>query len=144
MIRFLGVKGDSLLPLIKDREKEVFKEYSKLFGDEFATRAINLFKVMQMSIRGEVNPYTSARNISGLLYPPGQEPAKKPMNQVDAGKSNSNFSSRPEKRHDAASVEGSKIQNDAGRFINWLMGALALVIFGTLIILLFKRRNAKI
>jgi hypothetical protein len=141
-IRFLGAKGERLLPLIKDREKEVFTEYSKLFGDEFATRAINLFKVMQMSINGEVNPYSSARNRSGLLYPPGQEPTDKATRQIDTKKPNDAVSLRPGKRHDAAPDEGSKTPFASGRFIYWLMSALALVIFVTAMILLYKRRNA--
>jgi hypothetical protein len=62
-------------------------------------------------------------------------------NQPSGQANNSNISLRPEKRHDATPDKISKTLYVSGKFIYWLMSALALVIFVTAMILLFKRRN---
>ncbi len=63
-------------------------------------------------------------------------------NQPSGQANNSNISLRPEKRHDATPDKISKAPYASGKFIYWLMTALALVIFVTAMIILFKRRNA--
>lgn len=141
-VRSLGKKAQRLLPIINDREQEVRNSLKEHFSSDVVDQGSLMFKIMQMSIRGEVNPYSSARNRSGLLYPPGRESTDKDIQQINTQIANNNISSRPEKRHDAAPDEGSKTPFASGRFIYWLMSALALVIFVTAVILLYKRRNA--
>jgi|GEM_PF-7004241 len=62
-------------------------------------------------------------------------------NQPSGQANNSNISLRPEKRHDATPDKITKTPYASKKFIYWLMSALALVIFVTAMILLFKRRN---
>lgn len=142
-IENLGIRAKSLLPLVEAREKEMREYYLSNFSEEEAHRFLVGFTSFKKFLNGELAPrLKEARNRSGILYPPGQEPADKVTKQIDAGKSNNDVSSRPEKRHDAKPDIGSKTPYASRRFINWLMSALAVVIFVAAMILLFKRRNA--
>lgn len=142
-IESLGSRAKSLLPLVEAREKEMREYYLSNFSEEEAHRFLVGFTSFKKFLNGELAPrLKEARNRSGILYPPGQEPADKITKQIDAGKSNNDVSSRPEKRHDAKPDIGSKTPYASRRFINWLMSALAVVIFVAAMILLFKRRNA--
>lgn len=117
--------------------------YLSNFSGEEAHRFLVGFTILKKFLNGELAPrLKEARNRSGILYPPGREPKDKATQQINTQKANNNISSRPEKRHDAAPDEGSKTPFASGRFIYWLMSALALVIFVTAMILLYKRRNA--
>lgn len=126
-IRFLGARGERLRPLTKDREKEVFTEYSKLFGDEFAARAINLFKVMQMSINGEVNPYSSARNRSGLLYPPGQRVKDQSLQSSETKRFGSQPLLQSKKVLNTPLADNSKATNHTQIWV-WLVGFLGVIL----------------
>lgn len=142
-IENLGSKAKSLLPLVEAREKEMREYYLSNFSEEEAHRFLVGFTSFKKFLNGELAPrLKEARNRSGMLYPPGQEPADKATKQIDTKKSDNNVSLRPEKRHDAEPDKGSKPPYASGKFICWLMSALALVIFATAMIFLFKRRNA--
>lgn len=142
-IENLGGRAKSLLPLVEAREKEMREYYLSNFSEEEAHRFLVGFTSFKKFLNGELAPRVrEARNRSGILYPPGQEPKDKPKQQIDTKKPNSNISFRPEKRHDVTPDEISKTPYASGKFNYWLMSALALVIYATAMIFLFKRRNA--
>lgn len=139
----LGIKAKSLLPLVEAREKEMREFYVSSFGEEEAHRFLVGFDMAKRALSGKApSTLESARNRSGLLYPPGQESGDKATKQIDTRKSDSDVSLRPEMRYDATPDEGSKKTNAPGRFINWLLSALVLVISATAIIFLFRKRSA--
>lgn len=142
-IKNLGSRAKSLLPLVEAREKEMREYYLSNFSEEEAHRFLVGFVSFKKFLNGEYAPcLREARNRSGILYPPGQEPRDKATQHIDTQKTNSNISLRPEKRYNARPDDGSKMSHASGKFIYWLMSALALVILAIVMILLFKRRNA--
>jgi hypothetical protein len=121
--------------LAKDREKEVFTEYQKLFGTEFASK-LNLFKQMEIYINGRPSPYPSARNSSGVLYPPGKGPADIVNKEQDIQTSSSDLSLRPDKRQEPTEVSKNSLLPK--NFVSWLIGLLSMMV-GVIAVFFFLR-----
>lgn len=139
----LGTKAKLLLPLVEARKKEMSEFYVSNFGEEEAYRFLIGFDILKRALSGMAPPACeSARNRSGMLYPPGQDPADKVTKQINIEESNTHDSTRPEKRHDTMPHENFRNPLPPGRFINWLMSALPVMIFASAMILLFKKRKA--
>jgi hypothetical protein len=71
-IAHLGVKANSLLPLIEAREAEVRSSIKSLFGENVIAQGTVIFRGMRLYINGKKRPIPSARNGSGLIYLPGE------------------------------------------------------------------------
>jgi hypothetical protein len=83
-IRYLGTRAERLLPFIRERKNEVFNSYKKRFGPDIASAGIRLFNSMENSIETGRIPYLSARNGSGILYPPGYQPQDSQKTQCES------------------------------------------------------------
>jgi hypothetical protein len=138
-IHFLGAKGLTLLPVIKTREAQVFEEYQKLFGLEFATKATHLFKEMEIYINGRSSPYPSARNRSGILYPPGQGSTNKVVKQNVKG-SGSEAYLRPKKQNELSLTARSNRPSESGDLLKWILSSLAVVGLAISLVLVFRTK----
>jgi hypothetical protein len=138
-VRSLGKKAQRLLPIIIDREQEVRNALKEHFSSDVVDQGSLMFKIMQMSIRGEVNPYSSARNRSGLLYPPGQEPANQIIKQ-DNKTPSGDLSLRPKKQRDLNLVESSRRPFESSSFLNWLLTSLAVAILAVVYFMLIRSK----
>ena len=141
-IKSLGKKGRNLLPIVKDRKDQIFSEYEKIFGIEFATNATRMFMEMEIFLNGKPCIYASARNRSGLLYPPGQD-VKNNFNSAKTKTFDDESPLRPQKNRntqsadDLEAVDHSQWQN--GLIV--LFGIMFVIIFAT--IKKFKSRLSK-
>lgn len=110
-IRHLGVKASCLRPKIKEREGEVFDAHKKIFGEDIANQSLNLFREIDLYINGKFIPYSSARNRSGLLYPPGQGTTDKSPRSSATEQSGSDPLRQNKKQPNTPSADNSKVVN---------------------------------
>lgn len=139
-IRHLGEKAIRLLPKIKDREGEVFEAHKKLFGENIASQSLNLFREIDLYVNGKFIPYSSARNRSGLLYPPRQGATDKSPRSSETEQSGSEPLRQNEKQPNTPLADNSKVANHT-QWWGWTLALLGVTLAIAFVIL--KRIGAK-
>jgi hypothetical protein len=122
-IRYLGEKAIRLLPKIKERESEVFEAHKRLFGENIANQSLNLFREIDMYMNGKFIPYSSARNRSGLLYPPGYGAKDKSPNSSGEGQFGKVPLQQGKKQRNPSFTDNVKTENHIPLYW-WILGLL--------------------
>ena len=102
----LGTKAGELLPLLEAREKEMRDFYISNFGEEDSHRFLVGFEMFKMVLNGKMpTRKDSARNRSGLLFPPGQGLEIQNSNTREAIQSESEFVIRDSRKSNSEKVD---------------------------------------
>ena len=131
----LGTKAEMLRPLLEAREREMREFYISNFGEEDAHRFLIGFDVIRMALNGKSpTPYESARNRSGLLYPPGQGASDKSPRSSETEQSGSEPLRQNKKHPNTPLADNSKVVNHT-QGCGWtlvLLGVTLAIAFVTL------------
>ena len=102
----LGIKANSLLPLVEAREREMRDFYISNFGEEDSYRFLVGFEMFKMVLNGTMpTRKDSARNRSGLLFPPGQGLKIQNSNTREPIQSESEFVIRDSRKSNSEKVD---------------------------------------
>lgn len=131
----LGTRAEMLSPLLEVREREMRDFYVSNFGEEDAHRFLIGFDIIRMALNGKSpTPYESARNRSGLLYPPGHGATDKSPRSSETEQSGSEPLRQDKKQFNTPSADNSKVVNHS-QWWGWtlvLLGVTVAIAFGTL------------
>ena len=137
----LGGRAEMLRPLLEAREREMKEFYISNFGEEEVYRFLIGFDIIRMALNGKSpNPFESARNRSGLLYPPGQGPKDKSLESSETEQSVSESLRQDKKQPNTALDDNSKVVNHT-QWWGWTLGLLGVTLAIAVVIL--KRIRAK-
>ena len=123
-IENLGIKANQLLPLLEVREKEIREFYISNFREEEAHRFLIGFYILRMALDGKaVTPFKSARNRSGLLYPPGYGAKDKSPNSSGEGQFGKVPLQQGKKQRNPSFTDNVKTENHIPLYW-WILGLL--------------------
>jgi hypothetical protein len=128
----LGIKAEILRPLLEARTREMREFYISNFGEEVAHRFLIGLDIIKMALNGESPaPYASARNRSGLLYPPGQGATDKSPLSSETDQSGSEPLRQDKKQPNMPLADNSNVVNNTQWWV-W-----TLVLFGVTLAIAF-------
>jgi hypothetical protein len=124
----LGTKAEMLRSLLEAREREMREFYISNFGEEDAHRFLIGFDIIRKVLSGKSpTPYESARNRSGLLYPPGQGATDKSPRSSETEQSGSEPWRQNRKQPNTPLADNSKVVNHT-QWWGWVIGLLGVIL----------------